>query len=481
MTSFSKLFGSNQSQATLDFVDVDPDADIPLFFDPYVFEDISDPFFAKCHVAIKSFFDRLLFLVRANDERKAKEILSYLQEPNELCFGLSSGRPSGRGIGRGQAEDMYESFSQSEAAKSGLLTDLAECELFVTGIGPDKISDIAANIIRRHLITYTQQQCELHGFPLTAGVPSGPLWDEAQLRWTQTYVELPVAKGRPIILVPKKLVRWRGDLSHQHKKYYDHFVLNFLKDQHLNSGGRFVHILKDGSPRVYKTELKEAPQYELSKDFLFRFSRDNPTVLAQYQEAYRLTKGVEVSELEENFDESTFVDTLKRKLKSIPAGTKDANKYHRLMIGILEYLFYPNLAYPVPEQNINEGRKRIDIVYTNTAKSGFWSRIASHHDIPSQYIMVECKNYQSDVANPEFDQLVGRFSANRGRVGILLSRSIDDLDRYLARCKDVTNQSNGYVLALVDSDIDLLLDYASSYRRSQIDEYLENRFRNLLM
>lgn len=481
MVSFSKSFGSNHSQATLDFVDIDPDEDIPLFFDPYVFEDASDPFFVKCNTAIKSYFDRLLFLVRSGDQRRAEEILNYLREPNELCFGLSTGRPSGRGIGRGQANQMYQSFVLSEAATSGLLNDLAECELFVSGIGPDKISDMAANIIRKHLIEYTQQQCALHGFPLTSGVPSGPLWDEQQLRWTQSYVDIPVVKGRPILLVPKKLVRWRGDLSHQHKKYYDHFVLNFLKDHHLQARDRFVHLLKDGTPRVYKTELAEAPQYELSKDFLFRFSRDNPAVLARYQEAYRQTKGVEVSELEDGFDEATFVKTLKKQLAEITPGTKQANDYHRLMIGILEYLFYPNLAYPVPEQPINQGRKRIDIVYTNAAKGGFWARIASHHDIPSQYIMVECKNYESDVANPEFDQLVGRFSANRGRVGILVSRTVNNADRYLARCRDITTQSNGYVLALVDADIVTLLDYASTFRRSLIDDYLENRFRQLLM
>ena len=81
------------------------------------------------------------------------------------------------------------------------------------------------------------------------------------------------------------------------------------------------------------------------------------------------------------------------------------------MVGMLEFIFFPHCIYPVKEREIDFGRKRIDIVYTNAARDGFFYRLHTSHQVVLTYIMVECKNYSSDIGNPELDQLGGRFSA----------------------------------------------------------------------
>lgn len=55
-----------------------------------------------------------------------------------------------------------------------------------------------------------------------------------------------------------------------------------------------------------------------------------------------------------------------------------------------------------------------------------------------EYVFVdfECKNYSRDVANPEIDQVGGRFSANRGQIGIIACRAVDDMPKLLERCSD---------------------------------------------
>ena len=116
------------------------------------------------------------------------------------------------------------------------------------------------------------------------------------------------------------------------------------------------------------------------------------------------------------------------------------------MVGALEFIFWPNLIYPIKETPIHEGRKRIDVTYTNAANSGFFHRTHSAHEIASNMVMVECKNYSKDPANPELDQLSGRFSINRGKLGLLVYRTVSDYERLLMRCRDTAADGRGFIL-----------------------------------
>jgi hypothetical protein len=82
---------------------------------------------------------------------------------------------------------------------------------------------------------------------------------------------------------------------------------------------------------------------------------------------------------------------------------------------LLTPLFHPDLAMPQRETPLHEGRKRIDLTYSNLAQSGFFAWVSKHH--PAMYLLIECKNYTGDPANPELDQLAGRFGPSRGQVG----------------------------------------------------------------
>lgn len=472
---FSDAFELRLDQSELDFVDIDTRIDLPLFFDPYAFATSEDAWSRQCHDEITTFFEAVLDAVRNGRDEFGLRLVSELREPNETCLGFSHGRPAGRGIGRLQAAQIYERLRISEAARTGVLADLSDCALFIEGISYDKISDVTTNLIRRHLITYTQDQCTLHGVTNLRNVPSGSLWDAERRRWTYEYVALPVISGRPILLVPKAFVRWRGEVSHLPRRYYQHFVLNFLRDFHLSADSALVHTLKDGRRVVYKTKLAE--QYPCDKEFLYRFSRENPEVLQNYKAAVRRQRLVTNEDLEEEFDEGTYARVLKEQLARIPTGRGAADRFHKFMVGTLEFIFWPNLVCPKVEQPIHGQRKRIDITYTNNANSGTFYRIHTHHHVTALYVMVECKNYSSDPANPELDQLSSRFSANRGRFGLLVARQFKDRELFLERCRDTARDQRGIVLPLVDEDFFAMLTLIENRGRHRIDRYLDDILR----
>ena len=473
---FSQAFSVPKQQAELDFVDVDLTRDTPLFVDPFALSIRKDDWSYGCTQHIVSFFQTAIEAIHANDHERAKRILANLSEPNETRLGLSKAKPSGRGVSGKQAFDLYEALVESEAAKTGILTEIAECDLFIPGIGTDKVSDITTNIIRGPLVEYTQRQCELHGIDLPQDVPAGKFWDIDRLDWTAHYARLPVWRGQKILLVPKASVRFKLSLDSQ--EYYNHFFLEFLQAEHLRAGSALVETLVNGKRRVTKKSLKEI--HPFSKEELYRFTKAHPQVLEFYKKAERRERDARNQNFDEDFDEAAFCDAITLALKAIPSGAAAASDFHNLMIGAIEFIFYPSLVYPIKEAEIHSGRKRIDITYTNAARDGFFYRLHTAHQVASNRVMVECKNYTSDVANPELDQLSGRFSVNRGKLGLLVARSCGNKALFVARCKDTAQDGRGFVIPLFDDDIIEILEAIKLHRRQAIDAKLEGIFDQLI-
>ena len=94
--------------------------------------------------------------------------------------------------------------------------------------------------------------------------------------------------------------------------------------------------------------------------------------------------------------------------------------------------------------------------------------------------MVECKNYTKDPANPEIDQLSGRFSVNRGQLGLLLYRDVDNYERLCARCRDTAQDGRGFMIALGDQQIIEFLKLIAEGQRDAIDARLQAIFNRLL-
>jgi len=483
MTTFSSFFNLNKSQCELDFVDINLYKDMKLYIDPFAISIQDNEFSSKCNLLIINYFETILnYINNKQDSLGIKTLIN--PEPRETHLGVSKvlnkNGKGGRGIGYTEAKKLFNKILQSKASKTGLLNDLSDLSLFVEGIGRDKISDMTTNIIRKELILYTQAQCEIHNIKIQKR-PSGKYWNIKQKMWSQEYLDLPICNEQIIILVPKYIVRY--DLEMNSEEYRSKFVLEFLQAEHLRADDSLVSILKNNkgeeiNRKVYKKTVDE--YYPKNKDFLAEFSHKNPEIIEEYKIYIKdkITKPTNIPN--DNFSEADLCNYLTCKLNSIGYGKQYANDYHKLIIGIISFLFFPNLIYPKYEHRINEERKRIDVTYTNAKEEGFFYRIALDENIKANIVHIECKNYNNDISNPEFDQSIGRFDEQRGRLGMLFYRKCSNENSVLNRAKDTAKSNQGIILPINDNFINECFELIKNGNRYLIDKKIDNLYNQII-
>lgn len=475
----SQYYGLGLTQQSLDFVDIPLDTDIAVFIDPTSITALNSPWGNALASHLQSFFQTVLDHIKNGRHQLARQLLASLSERNEFHLGYSKRRSRGHAIGSKYAELIWTALSSGNAGLTGLLEDIEDTCLFINGIGPDMISDAVCNILRGPLIEYTQDMCTCYGIPTVSGVASGPIWDPHQLKWIDKLVDLPIAgEYGPFVLVPRLLVRFR--LSYKADEYYRHYLLPELQDEHFKANSALVRVLKDGT-RKRPTKKALIDLYGSDKPSISKQTSPRPQVL----EMYRATKKKypsnpispeDLSELDNSYTPDW--PALRSELLSIPTGNQGATRYEKAIEAIVTALFYPQLTYPFHQSQIHDGRKRIDIQYTNESRKGFFKWISNHY--PSSLIFIECKNYGKEIANPELDQLSGRFSPNRGKVGLLISRKVNDKKHLLKRCIDTANDDRGFIIPLDDDDILELMQLKESNSSEVEFDLLRRLFLSLI-
>lgn len=459
----SEYFDLGATQPSLDFVDVDIETDVPIFIDPRAIRIQGGEWSEECVMLLQSFFTEALEGVAAQDDRHVKQLLNRLGEPNETHLGFSARQSRGRGLGGGGAAKVADSLSVSVAGKSGLLEDLEDSALFVAGIGQDIISDITTHIIRGALIGYTQHACDFYGIPMESQA-SGPVWNPDSLEWREAYVDLPRAGDDKLLLVPKSTVRALPLL--ERGKYFRGYITPYLEAEEFAAQSSLVYTLTSGEQRIDKRKLAE--KYGDDKLSIVRHTTKFPDALKKYKSS--ITKTTQPPLDHEEIASRTgtklpdFQDLLDRML-AIRPGAGGANLYHRAVSDLLSALFYPFLGNVRVEEKLHDGRKRLDIVFDNFSGGGFFYWV-THYKAPT--IVVECKNYTRDLKNPELDQISGRFSPHRGRVGLIVCRGFEDKELFLRRCRDTAQDDRGFVIALDDDDLSSLVQSANDLRNESL-------------
>lgn len=372
---------------------------------------------------------------------------------------------------------MWLALKNSDAARTGVIQDLEDTVLLIDGIASDVISDIVTNIIRLPLIRYTQHMCEYYNIPMEPEVASGRLWDCRSQEWLQSFESLPVVDRRPLLFVPKTIVRC--NITYDAASYYNVYILRYLGDQEAAKG--IVRILKNKKVRpLTKDELRDKFG-RAGKEQNRIYTPQFPEALSEYREEKRLRPRRPVSQVkiaEALHASPPDWDGLVARLGHIEAGGNTAYQYEALIKEILTALFYPWLSNPIAQSAIHEGRKKIDITFDNISNEGFFYWLREHYNAPT--IMIECKNYNQDLANPELDQMSGRFGVRRGQFGLIICRRFENKGLFIERCRDVSSDGRGYIIALDDDDIKSLIVSAKSSEKPERLSLLRTRFQELI-
>lgn len=482
----SEYYTLGLAQPSLDFVDVRLDTDVPLFIDPTALNLLDTEWGAKCRGLIHDYFSLVLEDISNGEHDKAKSLLAQLSEPNETHLGLSRRHSRGHGMGKGLADKMWQALNGSSAVRTGLITDLEDTALLIDGIASDVISDIVTNIIREPLLEYTVEMANQYGIPLQLR-GTRKLWSTQAKKWIakDMYQAITTVHGREqrLMLVPKAIVR--KSISFDAGDYYNKYLLEQLQDEDVNQG--LVRILKNGEHRPpTKASIKEqhldADGKINQKEQNRTLTPDRPEALERFKQEVNenpkpvLTHAQIAKELETPLPDW---DGLLNDLLNVAAGADEAKNYEKAVQALFDALFYPWLMYPMPQTRLNNGRKIVDITYTNVAQDDFFGWVKSVH--PAGYIFVECKNYTKDVGNPELDQLAGRFAPSRGKVGLLVFRKITDRDRLTASCRDTAKDERGFIIALDDDDIKTLVDAVKTKPVGERLNLLRERFNELVL
>ncbi|GGC76444.1 hypothetical protein GCM10007216_03740 [Thalassobacillus devorans] len=256
----SEFFGLNVRQSELDFVDVNTATDVELYVDPCWIHTINIPWFRRATTTIEDFFNHILGLYENGDYEDAKELFHYAHEPNEICFGLSTNAPEGTGASADMLSKVFDNILEAQMFDNGLIERLEDIHVFVEDFGQDRLSDLVVNIIRMHLVEYTEEQCKKYNIEINTDERQlAHYWDPESHSWVECNRSPLVINGKDILLVPKTIAV--KNFKYNAGQYCTHFVLSRRKEYHLENNTNLVRRTpnKNGEviPKVYKKDIRE--------------------------------------------------------------------------------------------------------------------------------------------------------------------------------------------------------------------------------
>jgi hypothetical protein len=439
----------NLSQYQVDFVIPRAGVDVPLGIDPFLLFKSRDSEFLELHKVLLDAFNAGIAAVRRGDLTSARRMFDF---PEVAAIGLGYTRKSKRGSGVGTylTELILETLAGSPALQERGVHHVEEMQLLSAGVGPDRISDIAANLLKRFLIEYTQRQCAIWNLPAKS-TPISHIYDPSAQAWEDSYEELPVSPvdGSPILLVPRRFVRALPWIN------YDDFLRTEFnpylaaRREVLSRSKRNTRVLGGG---------EQGASEPTAKQDVVTITRGDIGLVERYarsREQHRADARPALDYIDD--DACREAELLKAKLGNVVPGRESAGQYQRTVLEILNYLFNPDLIDGQPEVRTIDGTERRDIIFTNDSDESFWEYVRSAHD--GILLMFEAKNTE-DLDLDAVNQTATYLGDRIGRLGVIVTRKTPTLaiTRKIFSVWNDSSPNRKVILTLSDAELHDLLD-----------------------
>ena len=445
------------SQQEVDFLIPKLEKDVPLAIDPFLLYKSKNQEFKLLHFKLLEVFNEGIRRFASGDKKSTNEIINF-PEVKEIGLGYGKNTKRGSGLGGYLNQLLIDTLGSSpELLKRGV-KHIEEMQLLSLGIGPDRISDISANILKGYLVNYTQKQCDLWEIPLKSNVPLEHLLDHESYEWYDGYFDLPVNQNNePILLAPRWILRtlpW----------------INF--DDYLKA--EFSMFLR---AKATKSRLKLANSKEFTKDKVVNISRkeieriDKYIVKKERDSHNALPIELNISSQKVSQLGKSFIQSLKK----INPGRQEATSYQKLILEILNYLFEPELIDGKIEEATILGTERRDIIFINDSEKTFFSYLRNTHK--NFLIVFETKN-TADLSVENFNQLGTYLGDKTGYCGILITRNVTSKNDKL-KTISIFNNLRRIILILSDDDIEKMIDDRISGRDPM--KYLQKCYREFMV
>jgi hypothetical protein len=210
----TEVFGLGRTDDD-DWFDAILDTDTKLFVDPFLVFKETTGFWSAAHGELIAHFNTCFQLIASSGAnrdavayRQALALLTF-PEPKEMCLGYTAHGVRGSGGGAGHAQVIASAIE--DAIRRGLrdIRHFEELGILNEGIGPDRISDMACNILKPRFIEYTLHLAGRLQIPTEEHKVFPRAFEPERRSWTSGKVRLPTnpfTKG-PLLFVPARFLR----------------------------------------------------------------------------------------------------------------------------------------------------------------------------------------------------------------------------------------------------------------------------------
>lgn len=279
------------------FVDVDVKRDTRLFLDPSAIRVASrtgDRYAKRAHKQLVDFFTEVITCARSAsvaDRNRGLRMLQNLHEPNETRLGYSSKGSRGHAFADEMGERLWDTIRANRTLMSGtgstlnvqtaVLSRLEHLPLFIERVDRDMISDMATRVVFDVLRDFTLDVIATYpSIGAKMATNTYPIWNGTVGDLVDRKLDLPIADGKPLLLVPTNWIYWRPVMDPD--QFYNRYATRTIQDEQTTytSDGKpnkpSKESIKKNNKSVKETNARQATKYaeQHNRNLVYEFEQE---------------------------------------------------------------------------------------------------------------------------------------------------------------------------------------------------------------